>query len=604
MIEGENMGEWLVKFIPDNVTVSVEDGTNILDAQIKAGLVPDAPCGGKGTCGKCTVNVVEGEKISGIVKACQTKIHENLTVDLINVPKGHHLLTQGVERDVKINPGLKAVNVTVEKCKLGDSRSDWERIREAVASKIGMDYHKIPANIRACSNIYNLLQDNDYKINAVVFNDEIIELRAEDKPVYIVAFDIGTTSVVSYLLDAVTGEELAVSSMLNPQAQFGADVIQRSNYALEHGTEELSATIRKALNTLIDDVCKKENITVNDVYHVTIVGNTCMNHLFLNISPGALVHSPYNPSLSETVHLDASSVDIKINPVGKLTFLSNIAGFVGADTIGVMLATDFDKIEPVTLAIDIGTNGELVLGNKDRMITCSTAAGPAFEGAKIQCGMRGSQGAIEHIKVDGNELKIKVIGNGKPIGICGSGLMDVISLMLEIGIIDESGRIADEDELMTDAAKANAYRIVEIDGKKAFMLATAEESGNGEPVFIGQKDVREVQLAKGAMAAGVELMANKLGIEIDDIKQVMIAGAFGNYMDPHSACTIGLIPKELEDRIIPIGNAAGEGSKIAALSRYECSRADEMARNTEFLELATDPNFQDCFVDQLEFPEI
>ncbi len=597
------MGEWNVRFIPNDVTVTVPDGTNILDAQIKAGLVPDAPCGGKGTCGKCLVNITDGKEISGIVKACQTKIHENITVDLINVPKGYHLLTTGVERQIDIDPGLKAVDVTVKECIIGDNRSDWERLKDAVAERVAINEPAIPANIRIVSNLYNVLQANDYKVNAVVFNDEIIDLRTENKPVYMVAFDIGTTSVVGYLLDGATGKELAVASMLNPQAQFGADVIQRSNYAIEHGTKELSDAIRGALNQLIEKVVKKAKIDINDIYAVNLVGNTCMNHLFFGIDPGALVHSPYNPSLSENVVANAGHYGIKINPAGKLTFLSNIAGFVGADTVGVLLATGFDEIEPITLAIDIGTNGELVLGNRDRAITCSTAAGPAFEGAKIECGMRGSEGAIDHIKLKGNDLDISVIGGGKPIGICGSGLMDIISLMLETGIIDESGRILDEDELESDAARANAGRIIEVDGKKAFLLAGENESGNGEPVFIGQKDVREVQLAKGAMAAGIELMSRQLGIHTSDIKQVMIAGAFGNYMDPHSACAIGLIPKELEECIIPIGNAAGEGSKIAALSRAECRRAQKMAKNTEFLELATDPDFQDTFVDCLEFPE-
>lgn len=597
------MGEWTVKFLPNDVSVTVPEKTTILDAQIKAGLVPDAPCGGKGTCGKCLVNIISGNKQTGVVRACQTEIVEDLTVDLINVPKGHKLLTQGIEREITINPGLKSVDVTVKECVIGDNRSDWERLKDAIAEKIVFDKSKTSVRLGVVGDLYNVLQANDYKVNVIVFNDEILEIRPQAKPIYIVAFDIGTTSVVGYLLDAKTGEEIAVASMLNPQAQFGADVIQRSNYAIENGTEELSKTIRNAINTLIETLCKKAKIEVTDVYNVTIVGNTCMNHLFLGITPGALVHSPYNPSLSETVHLTASHVNIKINPAGKLTFLSNIAGFVGADTVGVLLATDFSNIEQITLAIDIGTNGELVLGNKDRSITCSTAAGPAFEGAKIQCGMRGSEGAIDHVKMNGTNLEYTVIGSVKPVGICGSGLMDIIAMLLETGIVDESGRIVDEDELLTDAAKANAFRIVEVEGKKAFLIADKDETGNGEQVFLGQKDIREVQLAKGAMAAGIELMSKELGIKTSDIKQVMIAGAFGNYMDPHSACAIGLIPRELEDRIIPIGNAAGEGAKIAALSRTECEKSQEMAKHTEFLELATDPDFQDTFVDQLEFPE-
>ena len=591
-----------VKFMPQGIELQVEADTTILEAQIKAGLTPDAPCGGKGTCGKCLVNVISGET-TGVVKACQTKVNSDMVVDLMNVPKGYNLLTQGIERKIDIAPMVRCADVVVKKCVIGDNRSDWKRLKEAVAKTFGIDEDSIPMNVGIVKNLFNILLKNNYIVNVVMFNNEIMEIRDVNAPLYIMAFDIGTTSVVGYLLDGKNGEELAVSSMLNPQAQYGADVIQRSNYAIENGVELLSSTIRKALNELIQKNAQKAKISVEQIYMITVVGNTCMHHLLMGITPEALVHAPYNPSVSEPIIVNAGHYNLKINKAGKLVVLSNIAGFVGADTVGVLLATGFDEIEPVTLAIDIGTNGELVLGNKNRAITCSTAAGPAFEGAKIECGMRGSEGAIEHLKVSGNKIEISVIGNKKPIGICGSGLMDVVSILLETGIIDETGRIQDEDEMETEVAKANAYRIIEIDGKKAFLLADENESGDGEKVYLSQKDIREVQLAKGAMAAGINLMAKQLGIEIKDIEQVMIAGAFGNYMSPHSACAIGLIPLELESKIIPIGNAAGEGSKIAALSGKEFIRSAKMAANVEFLELATDPDFQDCFVDQLEFPE-
>ncbi|MCF0230481.1 MAG: DUF4445 domain-containing protein, partial [Parasporobacterium sp.] len=397
------------------------------------------------------------------------------------------------------------------------------------------------------------------------------------------------------LLDFGKGTELAHASCLNPQSQFGADVIARAEYAIANGVDELSKVIRTALNELIGECCKKAKISREQIYLVTIVGNTCMHHLFMGIPPKPLVKAPYNTSVNEEIVVNASDVDIRVNPNAKLQMLPNIAGFVGADTAGVLLATAFDEIEKITLAIDIGTNGEMVLGNKDSMVTCSTAAGPAFEGAKIEMGMRGRAGAIDHVKVGADGMiECSVIEDAEAEGICGSGLMDAISVLLENGIIDETGKFVAPEKLETEVGKKNAHRLtVNAEGTKVYML-------KGD-VYLSQKDIREVQLAKGAIAAGIELMADKLGISISDIEEVMIAGAFGNYMDPHSACVIGMIPMELESRITMIGNAAGEGSKIATLNYDEYRRVQDITERVSFLELATSPDFQDTFVDHLMF---
>ena len=266
-----------------------------------------------------------------------------------------------------------------------------------------------------------------------------------------------------------------------------------------------------------------------------------------------------------------------------------------------MLSVAFDQLEPMTLMIDIGTNGELVMGNKNHMVTTSTAAGPAFEGAKIECGMRGSKGAISHITVENNELKLEIIENVKPVGICGSGLIDILAVMIRHGFIDNYGRLCEADELEDAFAISQAHRIQEKDGKPVFILVPAEESANGTDIYISQKDIREVQLAKGAIAAGIQIMAEKLSIRPEDIQQVYLAGAFGNYMDAENACEIGLIPYELRKRIIPIGNAAGEGAKLAVVNRGQYDYACEMAKKAEFIELATESCFQDTFVDELEF---
>ena len=599
------MSKYKVKFLPQNVEIMVEEGTNLLEAQIQAGLRPDAPCGGKGTCGKCLVNITEcAEDVPvGVQKACTTKVTGPMTVNLQS-GGGHSILLEGVQRNIKIASAIRSVNVTVPKCELGGNLSDWKRLKMAAAEAAGLEETAIPANMKLVSNLYQILNDNGYSLNVVLCGNEILDLRPADDPVYVMAFDIGTTTIVGYLLNIATGEEAAVASMLNPQSQYGADVIERSNYAISEGVDKLSGLVHEALNELIEKAVKKAGISREEIYMISVVGNTCMHHLFAGVSPKALVHAPYNPTISEGLMLNASDVEINIFPQGKVMLLPNIAGFVGADTIGVLLATEFDTLEELSLVIDIGTNGEMVMGNKDRYIACSTAAGPAFEGAKISCGMRGAKGANDHVKWEDGKLVCSVIGGGKPVGICGSGLMDIVTFLLETGIMDEMGRMVDEDELEKDEALACAPQIIRLEsGMKAFLLADASESGNGQPVYLSQKDIREVQLAKSAMAAGVALMADTLGVEIGDIKKVMIAGAFGNYMAPHSACGIGMIPGELEKRIVPIGNAAGEGAKIAALNFEEYKRCQRISENCEFLELATHPDFQDTFVDMMEFPE-
>lgn len=526
--------KYRVTFLPQNILQEVGEGVSILEAEQMAGLEPDAPCGGKGNCGKCKVNIVAGKQL-GVVLACQTMIDCDMKVDTMSQEKVQKILTEGSTRQVEMDPGVGFVK------------------------------------------------------------------GEEDKPFYLMAFDIGTTTVVGYLLDGHTGAELSVASMMNPQHQFGADVISRANYVLEHGGQEMQAVIHRALNQLIAQACKDAGIKKEEILQVSVVGNTCMHHLFLGISPDSLVHAPYLPAVKDGMILEAADQDIHIGLGGKLLMLPNIAGFVGADTVGCMLSVAFDQLDPITLMIDIGTNGELVMGNRDRMVATSTAAGPAFEGAKIECGMRGSKGAISHVTVGPKGLELEVIENVKPIGICGSGLIDIVAFMIRYGFVDNYGSLCDAEDLEDPFAKSQAYRIQEKEGKAVFVLAFAEETGSGRDVYISQKDIREVQLAKGAIAAGIQIMAAKLAIRPDQIQQVFLAGAFGNYMDAGNACEIGLIPYELRDRILPIGNAAGEGSKLAVMNRGEYKYACALAKKAEFVELATESCFQDTFVDELEF---
>lgn len=587
------MNTYKVFFTKEKKEVSVQEGTTVLEAERIAGLSPDAPCGGAGKCGKCTV------KINGSVeKACQIKITADLEVETIEQASEHRILVKGTERAVAFQPELEILDIEIQPCKVGENSSDWKRLCEAVNKKLQEKGSKADRVFRPKLEILpvisHLMKEKGGTARVIVSGDEILELKEQDdKPVLMAAFDIGTTTVAGYLLDGRTGEQLATASALNVQTEYGADVIMRANYSLEHGAEELSACIRVLLKKLIRTLCKEAGKEPEDIYKVSVVGNTCMHHLFLGIVPDSLVHAPYNPAISHGLTFPAEKFRLGIHPGGQLIALPVIAGFVGADTVACLLAVNLEEEKKMTLMIDIGTNGEIVLGNSKRRIACSTAAGPAFEGAKIACGMRGAEGAVEHAHLEEGRLVCKVIGGGKPTGICGSGLIDIIAGLLEAGVIDETGRLME------------GPRVVQIDDntKTAYLLAGPSESGNGKPVYLSQKDIREVQLAKGAIAAGIALLAEQMGITLEQIEQVYIAGAFGNYMDPAGACRIGMLPGILKDRIIPVGNAAGEGAKLALLNNKELERAERLARHTEFLELAALPEFQDEFVDQLEFPE-
>ena len=484
------MNQYTVTFLPSGTQITVEEGTDLLQAQIAAGLHPDAPCGGRGTCGKCKA-IVNGEE----VLACQTKVSSNLRVEIPQAAGNNRILTGGIA----------------------------------------------------------------------------VEAEADGLHEYALAFDIGTTTVVCYLLNGKTGELLAQASTVNPQSQFGADVISRIQEVLDTGTQELKLCIREALHKLTLEAAKKAGIDPAQIGTAAIVGNTAMHHLLLGIEPRPLVTPPYMPAVFEAMELDAEGI-LPIS--GKVRILPNIAGFVGGDTVGCMASTRFDQLDELTLMIDIGTNGEMVLGDKNRRIACSTAAGPAFEGAKISCGMRGADGAVDHVKVVDGQVQYHVIGGGEAIGLCGSGLLDLVAVLLDLEIIDESGHLEGKEYQLGDT-----------------------------PVILTQKDVREVQLAKAAIRAGIELLAQQLDVALEDIRQVYLAGAFGNYLDPGSACRIGMIPPVLLDRIKPIGNAAGEGAKLSAISRKEFEYAKTLGSGTEFLELASMPDFQDCYVDALEFAE-
>ena len=475
------------------------DGARLSEVLRDAGFLTEAPCGGRGTCGKCRV-LADGRE----VLACRTLVRDGMQVEPAAEDRGTAILSDG------------------------------------------------PAS----------------------------PILPDGRDAYGIAFDVGTTTLVAYLLDGATGAVLSTASCLNPQKQFGADVISRIQYAQRGGAERLRIVISQALSDLSRQTARAAGIRTEQVTAACAVGNTAMHHLLLGIETDTLTAPPYMPKVFEACTLAAGPL-IPALPNAALRVLPNIAGFVGADTVSCMEAVSFDRQEQLTLLLDIGTNGEMVLGDRHRRIACSTAAGPAFEGANIACGMRGALGAIDHVSEQDGELNCHVIGETAAAGLCGSGLIDAVHHLLKRGQIAANGRIT--SSLCTRDAK----------GHKILMLR--------DNVYLSQLDIRQVQLAKSAIRAGIELMAQQLNVRTEDIQQVLLAGAFGNYMDPVSACGIGLLPACLLDRIVHVGNAAGAGAQACALREQAFLHAVTLAKETEFLELAALPSFQDTYLRYLNF---
>ena len=388
---------------------------------------------------------------------------------------------------------------------------------------------------------------------------------------YSIAFDIGTTTVVCYLLCG--GEEISACAMPNPQRAYGADVVSRLHSATGSDFHVLCRLIRQGMTELIHRACGAANISPDQIHTVSVVGNPAMQQIFLEIPVHNLVTIPFTPALTEARVIPCNTV-LPICPHAELLIVPDISGYVGADTLGCVLSTALYQSEKPVLLVDIGTNGEMVLGSKARMVACSTAAGPALEGANIHFGMAASYGAIDHVWSEKGEIRHSVIGGGEAVGICGSGLIDAVAMALELGLINKRGRILHES------------RIIPIT----------------EQIFLTQDDIRQVQLAKGAIHAGIQLMMKHLGLQADDISKVMLAGAFGSYLNPASACRIGLLPSELQNRIEAVGNAAGSGAKLLSAHRDMLSLTNTLVKKIEYLELASLPAFPKTFAKAMEFP--
>jgi len=605
-----------VVFEPGGTEVFVPAGTLLSKAAAAAGMAIETPCGGMGTCGKCRV-IVEGttnapdsselsrlsdsEIAAGMRLACRTKITDEITVTIPDESRSRvqKILSHGVMRDCEVMSGITKVYCELTPPHLEDERAEFERLADYLATK---DIILRP-NLNVLRGLSALMRASDYKLTATVSGDELIAIESGDTSshCYGIAYDLGSTTVVGYLMDLITGQELGVSAVMNPQMVYGDDLVSRISFATvqDNGARILQSAAIDALSRIASALAKVAGISLNHVYKATVVGNTCMTHLLLGIDVTSLGQSPYVPSVCQDITVRARELSLPFSPEAKVTVLPNVAGFVGSDLVGVLLSSMWEDDGRTRLAVDIGTNGEMALLHDGKTFVCSAAAGPAFEGAGISCGMRGGPGAIDSVIID-DTVKITTIENRRPVGICGSGLVDAVAQMLDAGLIDETGRLISPDEA-SNLPFAVRNRLVVTETGPEFVLATKEESGAGKAITLTAADIRRLQLAKGSIHAAIQTLIRTAGISDTDLSQILLAGAFGNYIRVESAIRIGLIPPIEKDKVISIGNAAGAGAKLALLSEREMELARKLAENAEHLELAVSPDYQMELMDRMMF---
>jgi len=590
-----------------------QSGENLLDFIRRTCGNIETPCNGKGTCGKCRVKVngldsvpSEREKkllgtealANGYRLACYNTINSDMDIYCaVDKESGKaKILTESKQRDIALNPVVTKKFMQLNMPALHDQASDIERV---AASSGG----KVVNSIKLLRELPNVLRQEGFKTTFVYSDGELIAVEPGDttQKVYGVAVDIGTTTVAGYLYDLNTGKRLDVFSVLNPQRKYGADVLSRIDHTTksESGQKEMNDAIIGCINAMIRHFAERNSIKNTDIYAVVLAGNTVMMHLFLNLTAKNIAVSPFIPVTTHLCRFEAGEIGIDINSRGYVITFPCISGYVGADTVAAVLSSGMYEKDEISLLLDIGTNGEIVLGNSKWIYCCSTAAGPAFEGANIRNGIGGVAGAIDRVYFK-PEFRYTTIDNAKPVGICGSGLVDVVAGMLDSDIIDETGRIVTDDEaesLPEDLKK----RIKDIDGLRSFVLSDGAENASGMDIAITQKDIRELQNAKAAIAAGINILIKHAGIRVEDIDKVYLAGGFGNYISIESAVKIGLIPKVLKDKVESIGNAAGAGA-VEGLLSTDMLRATEMIKNKmKYIELSAIPEFVNEYVECMIF---
>jgi uncharacterized 2Fe-2S/4Fe-4S cluster protein (DUF4445 family) len=586
--------------------VRVPAGVTLFDAASWNGIAIDSTCGGHGTCRKCKVRVTDGEipvsrldprafgpdeLRAGWRLACMAAAGEDVRVEvppLVTRPKA---ATVGVGRQVILRPGVQKRYVELEEATLADQRTDLERVLDAI------DDLEVRPDLHALRRLPGALRGADHKVTAVVVDDVLIDVEPGDTSARLfgIAFDLGTTTVVATLLDLATGTPVGVSSMLNPQQPFGGDVITRISATMmdPDALGRLTALARSCLDQLAGEVCEAGGVERGEVYEIALAGNATMTHIALGIDPEPIGVAPFVMTSRSFDGVRAADLGIGVHPGAGAFVFPALGAYVGGDIVAGALASGMDRDKRIRLFVDVGTNCEIVLADGDRILATAAPAGPAFEGAQIRCGMRAAPGAIEGVKISDDDVALQVIGDVEPVGLCGSGLVDAVAALVQVGLLDSSGRLLDA-EAAAISRPGLAGRLQKVGDERVFVLHGG--------IYLSQRDVRELQFAKAAIATGWQLLTAEMGIDPADVQQVLLAGSFGSYLSPASAVRIGLVPGVSVLRIVSAGNVAGEGAKMALLSVRERAAARALLEEVAYVELSDRPDFNDRFIDQLSFP--
>jgi uncharacterized 2Fe-2S/4Fe-4S cluster protein (DUF4445 family) len=601
-----------VRFEPEGQEVRVPAGTPVFDAASWNGIAIDSTCGGHGTCKKCKVRVLEGELPVSAVDpraftpeelndgwrlACRAPARGELAIEVPPLQTRPKAALVGVGRHVILRPSVQKRHLVLEEPSLEDQRSDLQRVLDA------LDDLEPRVELPVLRTLGKLLREHGFDVTAVVCDDLLIDIEPGDTTArrFAMAFDLGTTTVVANLLDLETGQPMAVQSMLNRQQPFGADVISRVSATMldEGALDALQARAQETLAQLTHEVCAEVGVDPGEVYEITICGNVTMTQLALGMDPEPLSMAPFIVTTHEFPHLLAADLGVPVHARAPAFVFPSLGAYVGGDIVSGMLATGLTRDKRIRLFIDVGTNSEIALGNQDGVVATAAPAGPAFEAAQIRCGMRAADGAIEGVALT-EEVALEVIADVEPIGVCGSGLVDAVAELVRIGLLDHSGRFVD-DETAAGISPSLAPRLTKIGDERVFVLSWKGDDPAAS-VYLTQRDIRELQFAKASIATGWKILFGELGMEPEEVSQVLLAGSFGQYLSPAAAVKIGLVPRIALPRIVSAGNVAGEGSKIAALSLRERAEARSIVNEVRYVELSGRADFNDAFIDQLAFP--
>ncbi len=592
---------------------------NLLENLRKRGIKLLSMCGGHGICGKCTVKIYSSKKLiptitekmllsksdlsSGYRLACLVKTPK-LTRLIIEIPPEseetqQRLIVSGFMPKVSIEPTIKKSYLEIKPPTLNDPKSDLDRLTSAIEKSKRLRITDIDYN--SLKKLSTMLRNDEWKATVSIFKDkEIVRIESGDttESCYGFAVDIGTTKLAGYLINLLNGKTVSTVSSLNPQSRFGEDIITRISFTMKDikSLSEVNKCIIEGVNNLIEEACDNIGISTDEILDISIAGNTAMHHIFLGVSPRYLSLAPYPPVLSRGLEVKAKDLGLNSNIGSRAYLLPVIAGFVGGDAVADIIATGIHSTNNLSMLIDIGTNAEIIIGTKKHLVSCSCASGPAFEGSHIRHGMRASKGAIEKIWINPRSLEVsyKVIGDTKPVGICGSAVVEGIAEMFRSGIIDSRGRM---DQNKTTSIKKRNDSL-------EFVIVNSSDSGINDDIVITQFDVREIQLAKAAVYTGISILMKHMNIKPSSIKKFYLAGAFGTYIDPSSAIDLGMFPEIPLERIQFVGNTAGSGARMTLLSNPTRKLVERIIKKIDYIELGASTNFQKEFISSMDLPNV